>query len=217
MTVINENDTVATDEICFGDNDSLAALVTNLVEADLLVVLTDQNGLYTADPREHSDAELLNEAEANDESLKAMASGGSSLGRGGMVTKLEAAQRASRSGASTVIANGRHDNVLQAIYRGERVGTYLAGNQRLASKKQWMAGQMHSSGSLVLDAGAVAVLKDSGKSLLPVGVVAVNGKFQRGELVSCLDVTGAEVARGLTNYSCEEANLIKGMSSQPYF
>lgn len=214
MTVINENDTVATDEICFGDNDSLAALVTNLVEADLMVVLTDQNGLYTADPRQDSKATLLHEVDANDDSLMAMASGGTSLGRGGMVTKLQAAQRASRSGASTIIANGRQENVLQAIQQGEQVGTLLAGNQRLASKKQWMAGQMHSSGSLVLDKGAIEVLTGSGKSLLPVGVLSVNGTFQRGELVSCLDGNGVELARGLTNYSSAEADSIKGMSSQ---
>ena len=214
LCVVNENDTVATEEICFGDNDSLGALVTNLVGADLLVILTDQDGLYTADPRRDPSAELITAANATDKNLIAMASGSSSVGRGGMVTKLLAAQKANRSGASTIIANGRQADVLTRLQQGEEIGTLLQAQQRLASKKQWMAGQMHSQGSLVLDAGAVKVLQQSGKSLLPVGVVDVKGVFQRGELVSCCDLAGEEVARGLINYSSTEAASIKGKSSK---
>ncbi|RBP52669.1 glutamate 5-kinase [Arenicella xantha] len=214
LTVINENDTVATDEICFGDNDSLGALVANLVEADLLVILTDQNGLYTADPRSNPDAELLFEAQADDESLMAMASGGSKLGRGGMLTKLSAAQKASRSGASTVIANGREERVLERLYAGELLGTYLHASERVASRKQWMAGQMKISGTLHLDAGASKVLKEAGKSLLPVGVTSIDGQFKRGELVSCVDPEGNEVGRGLVNYHADEASKIIGKPSE---
>ena len=213
LAVINENDTVATDEICFGDNDSLAALVTNLVDADLLVILTDQDGLYTADPRRQPDAQLLHEVEANDQNLMPMASGGSELGRGGMVTKLGAARKASRSGASTIIANGRLDDVLQRLYQGETLGTLLRANDRLASKKQWMAGQMRLQGTITMDAGATRVVQESGRSLLPVGVTRVDGEFQRGELVSCVDAEGREVARGLINYSADEARQIIGKSS----
>jgi len=213
LSVVNENDTVATDEICFGDNDNLAALVANLVEADILVILTDQNGLYTADPRSNPDAQLLHEVDANDASLMAMASGGSVIGRGGMVTKVGAAQTASLSSASTIIAHGRENSVLKRIYDGEVLGTLLLANKRLKSKKQWMAGQMKISGVVSLDDGAVAVLKQSGKSLLPIGVVAVDGTFGRGELISCVDPQGVEIARGLSNYSSQEAEKIKGKAS----
>lgn len=214
LTVVNENDTVATEEICFGDNDSLGSLVANLVEADLLVILTDQNGLYTADPRSNPDAELLHEVCANDESLMAMASGGSSLGRGGMVTKLSAAQIASRSGADTVIASGREVDILQRLYNGEILGTLLKASDRVASKKQWMAGQMRLTGKVLIDDGAVDVLQLSGRSLLPVGVTSVEGDFKRGELVSCVSLAGDEVARGLCNYNADEARLIVGLSSE---
>jgi len=214
LTVVNENDTVATDEICFGDNDSLGSLVANLVDADLLVILTDQNGLYTSDPRSNPDAELLHEVSANDDSLMTMATGGTSLGRGGMVTKLSAAQIASRSGASTIIANGREQGVLERLYQGEVLGTLLTASQRLASKKQWMAGQMKIAGKVVIDQGAVKVLQQSGRSLLPVGVVSIDGDFMRGELVSCVDEAGVEVARGLCNYSSEDSKLIIGKASQ---
>lgn len=213
LTVVNENDTVATDEICFGDNDSLAALVANLVGADLLVILTDQDGLYTADPRGNTDAELIGQADANDENLLPMASGGSDLGRGGMVTKLQAAQSASRSGASTVIAGGREENILSRLQDGEQLGTLLLANQRLASKKQWMAGHMRAQGRVVIDEGAERVLRESGRSLLPVGVLSIEGNFQRGELVSCITTQGVEVARGLINYSSSEADSIRGRSS----
>jgi len=159
LSVVNENDTVATDEICFGDNDNLAALVANLVDADLLVILTDQNGLYTADPRSNPDAKLLSEVDANDDSLAAMASEGSSVGRGGMITKLIAAKTASLSGASTIIASGREVDILQKLYQGETLGTLLTSSNQLASKKQWMAGQMKVAGSVVIDSGAENVIK----------------------------------------------------------
>jgi len=162
LTVVNENDTVATDEICFGDNDSLGSLVTNLVEAELLVILTDQDGLYTEDPRSNPNAELLHQVAANDDSLISMATGGSSVGRGGMVTKLSAAQIASRSGASTIIANGREHHILERLYRGEELGTLLIASDRVTSKKQWMAGQMRISGKVVVDPGAAKVLLQSG-------------------------------------------------------
>ena len=213
LAVINENDTVATDEICFGDNDSLGALVANLVDADLLVILTDQDGLYSKDPRAHKDAELIKEAEADDEKLLAMASGGSVLGRGGMITKLTAAQKASRSGCSTVIANGRTNDVLKNIFTGKLLGTLLNAKSRLASKKQWLAGQMKICGAVTFDDGAKKVLQSSRKSLLPVGVRQVSGTFSRGELISCIDQAGVEIARGLSNYNHLEALKICGISS----
>ena len=214
LTVVNENDTVATDEICFGDNDSLGALVANLEEADLLIILTDQDGLYTADPRTNPDATLLTEGDASDESLMSMASGGSKLGRGGMVTKLTAAQKASRSGASTIIANGREPQVLERLFGGEVLGTLLSARDRMASRKQWMAGQMKISGKLMVDDGAARVLREQGKSLLPIGVTAIEGAFKRGELVSCVDPVGREVARGLVNYNAQEASKIIGRPSE---
>nr|WP_229794200.1 glutamate 5-kinase [Arenicella chitinivorans] len=214
LTVVNENDTVATDEICFGDNDSLGALVANLVEADLLVILTDQNGLYTADPRSNPNAKLLTSGDASDESLMSLASGGSKLGRGGMVTKLTAAQKASRSGASTIIANGREPQVLERLFGGEVLGTLLTARDRMASRKQWMAGQMKISGTLMVDEGAARVLREQGKSLLPIGVTAIEGAFKRGELVSCVDPAGKEVARGLVNYHAQEASKIIGRPSE---
>lgn len=213
LPIVNENDTVATDEICFGDNDSLGALVANLIDADLLVILTDQDGLYTADPRSNSDAELIHQADAGDDSLLSMATGGSAVGRGGMITKLTAAQKASSSGASTIIANGRLPDVLLRCQQGEELGTLLLASDRLASKKQWLAGQMKTSASVTLDNGAARVLKESGSSLLPVGVSAVNGEFTRGELISCVDQHGKEIARGLTNYSSEELAKIAGCAS----
>ncbi len=214
LCVVNENDSVATDEICFGDNDSLGALVTNLIDAELLVILTDQQGLYSADPRTSNDAQLVDQAKANDDSLKKMASGGSQWGRGGMVTKLSAAQIASRSGADTVIANGRDEQILKKIYGGEKFGTLLTANARLASKKQWLAGQMHIAGSITIDSGAEAVLRKSGRSLLPVGAVSIEGEFKRGELLSCINQAGEEVARGLSNYHSDEAQKIAGQPSE---
>ena len=214
LTVINENDSVSTDEICFGDNDSLAALVANLVSADLLVILTDQNGLYTADPRTDSNVELVKQANSDDESLLKMASGGSIVGRGGMITKLIAAQSAGRSGASTIIANGREDSILQRLYAGEELGTHISASGRIASKKQWMADQLRLNGTLSLDTGAIKVLQSEGKSLLPVGVTNVIGDFSRGELIKCVDQDNNEVARGLINYNSQEVNKIMGKNSR---
>ena len=210
IPVINENDTVVTDEIKFGDNDTLAALVTNLVEADALIILTDQAGLYEVDPRKHADAALVQEAEAADPRLEAMAGGtGSALARGGMLTKVLAARRAARSGAHTVIASGREPDVLVRLVQGERIGTLLtAQTVPLAARKQWLADHLTVSGQLRLDAGAVKALMRDGKSLLPVGVTEVAGEFQRGEVVVCVDPGGREVARGLANYSAEETRRI---------
>lgn len=214
LSIINENDTVATDEIRFGDNDNLAALVANLLEADLLVILTDQQGLYSANPVTDKSAKLVQNAQANDDSLLAMASGGSAIGRGGMVTKLMAARTAARSGVSTVIASGREQDILGRLFEGEELGTLLSASQnKMAARKQWLAGQMQVSGKLILDDGAVKVLQQSGKSLLPVGVTKVEGSFERGELVSCIDAQGNEIARGLVNYKKEEAEKIIGKPS----
>lgn len=210
IPIINENDTVTTDEIRFGDNDTLAALVANLIEADLLVLLTDQTGLYTSDPRRDPAATLVRTAHAGDAALEAMAGGaGSTLGRGGMLTKVLAAKRAARSGASTVIACGREPNVLTRLAAGESVGTALvAETVSLAARKQWLADHVRLAGTLHLDEGAVRALAREGKSLLPIGVVAVDGVFGRGEIVGCFGPDGREVARGLVNYSSQEAARI---------
>jgi glutamate 5-kinase len=210
IPVINENDTVAIDEIKFGDNDTLAALVTNLVEADVLVILTDQAGLFTRDPRRHADATLVAEANATDPGLERMAGGaGSHLGSGGMLTKVRAARRAARSGAHTVIASGREPDVLLRLTRGEVIGTQLtAETMTLAARKQWLADHLQVRGRLTLDAGAVRALTQDGKSLLPIGVVDVSGEFERGEVVSCLDPQQHEIARGLVNYSAGETRRI---------
>jgi glutamate 5-kinase len=210
IPVINENDTVAIDEIRFGDNDTLAALVTNLVEADALVILTDQAGLYDRDPRKDGDARLVSDGRAGDPALEAMAGGaGSDIGLGGMATKVAAAKRAARSGAHTVIASGHEDDVLTRLARGERVGTQLVAERAtLAARKQWLADHLQVRGSLTLDEGAVRALTTQGKSLLPIGVVEVQGDFERGEAVSCLDGNRREVARGLANYSAAEARRI---------
>ncbi|VAW89916.1 Glutamate 5-kinase / RNA-binding C-terminal domain PUA [hydrothermal vent metagenome] len=214
IPIINENDTVATDEICFGDNDTLAALVVNLLEADLLVILTDQQGMYDKDPRHHADAVLLSELSADDESLAAMAGGGGLLGRGGMLTKVGAAKLAARSGAATVIASGHQPNVLQGILSGEMLGTLLyPDSEPVNARKQWLAGHLQSRGSLSLDEGAVKTLKERGGSLLPIDVKAVTGDFRRGELVVFLDTNGLEIGRGLVNYSAGEALKIIGHPS----
>ena len=215
VPVVNENDTVATEEIRFGDNDTLAALVANLVEADLMVILTDQAGLYECDPRTDPQACLVREGRAGDPALEAMAGAtGGNLGRGGMYTKVRAAARAGRSGTSTIIASGREAEVLSRIAAGDAIGTVLhAGQEPLAARKQWLAGQLKVRGRLRLDAGAVRVLRESGRSLLPVGVTAVEGDFERGELVACLGPDGSEVARGLVNYSAEESRRIMGQPS----
>lgn len=216
VPVVNENDTVATEEIRFGDNDTLAALVANLVEADVLAILTDQEGLFDADPRRNPEAALIREAYANDERLEAMCSDAPGvLGSGGMRAKVQGAARAARSGAATVIASGRDPQCLTRIRSGERVGTLLLpARERLAARKQWLANHLQVRGRLWLDDGAVRSLRESGRSLLPVGVSRVEGAFSRGELVSCMDPGGAEVARGLANYGADDARLIAGRSSR---
>ncbi len=215
VPVINENDTVSTDEIKLGDNDTLGALVTNLIEADCLVILTDQQGLYTADPRNNPDAQFVHEARAGDPELERMAGGaGSSVGTGGMLTKVLAARRAARSGAHTLIASGREPNVLLRLAQGELIGTQLiAEKATLAARKQWMADHLQMRGRLVLDDGAARALAAGGKSLLPVGVRLVQGDFERGEVIACVDEHGHEVARGLANYSAAEARRIAGRPS----
>jgi glutamate 5-kinase len=217
IPIINENDTVVTDEIRFGDNDTLASLVANLIEADALVILTDQSGLYSADPRKNPDAQFIQHAIAGDEALEQMAGGaGSTVGTGGMLTKILAAKRAARSGAHTVIASGREANVLVRLASGEAVGTHLRTEQaKMLAKKQWMADHLRVSGELHLDAGAVKVLRTDGKSLLPVGVIGVEGSFERGDVVACLDPQGQTVARGLVNYSsAETARILRQPSSE---
>jgi glutamate 5-kinase len=211
VPVINENDTVVTDEIKFGDNDTLGALVTNLVEADLLVILTDQVGLFTADPRHDANATLVATARAGAPELELMAGGaGSELGRGGMITKILAAKRAARSGAHTVIASGKEPDVLIRLANGENMGTFLqAETVPLAARKQWLADHVQVGGTIVLDAGAVTALVHEGKSLLPIGVIDVEGEFERGAVVACVTPERVEVARGLVNYNAEEARKIR--------
>lgn len=209
IPVVNENDTVSTKEITLGDNDTLAAAVSSLVEADLLLILTDQLGVYDKDPRLSQDARLINEAIAGDKSLKSMAGAGGALGRGGMISKVEAARKAANAGTVTVIAPGRETDVLPRLIDGEEIGTVLwARTERITARKQWLANQMQVRGSVVLDEGAARVLREAGKSLLPIGVTEVHGKFSRGDLVQCLDPEGSEVARGLVNYSHKETRQI---------
>jgi len=218
IPVINENDTVTTDEIKFGDNDSLAAMVANLIEADLLVILTDQLGVFDSDPRLNPDAKLISSAEVEDPKLEQVAGAvGGSLGRGGMVTKIKAGKRAARSGASTVIVGGRQDNVLLRVRNAEDIGTFLSpASGPVVARKQWLASHLQVRGTLTLDAGATRVLKQSGSSLLVVGVTNVEGNFQRGDMVACLDVEGREVARGLVNYNAEESRKLMGVSSSDF-
>jgi glutamate 5-kinase len=216
IPIINENDTVVTQEIRFGDNDTLAALVTNLIEAHLLVILTDQPGLHTRDPRRHDDAELITHADAGDPALEEMAGGvGSHLGSGGMITKILAAKRAARSGAHTVILSGHEQDALSRLAAGESIGTHLrAKTMTLAARKQWLADHLQVRGKLQLDDGAVQALLQNKRSLLPVGVAAVTGEFERGEVVSCLDSKGVEIARGLVNYNAAEtAKIVKTPSA----
>lgn len=210
VPVINENDTVVNDEIKFGDNDTLGALVANLVDADAYVILTDQKGLYTADPRRNPDAQFVHEAQAGNPELEAMAGGaGSSIGKGGMLTKILAAKRAAGSGTSTVIAWGREPDVLLRLTRGEAIGTLLvAPTHKNQARKQWMMDHLQLHGSVIIDAGAVRKLQSEGKSLLPVGMVAVDGEFSRGDVIAVRDPHGKEVARGLANYSSAEARLL---------
>lgn len=215
VPIINENDTVATDEIRLGDNDTLGALVTNLIEADCLIILTDQTGLYTADPRKEPTATLVQEAPAGDPELERMAGGaGSSVGTGGMLTKILAAKRAARSGAHTIICSGHEDQVLLRLAAGEAIGSQLIARQApLAARRQWLADHLQLRGGVVLDAGAVRALRDEGKSLLPVGVKGVTGEFERGEVVAIVNEGGHEIARGLINYSASETRRIAGKPS----
>lgn len=216
VPVVNENDTVVTDEIRFGDNDTLGALVTNLVEADLLVILTDQLGMFDADPRKNPDATRISSARALDSSLLAMAGAeGGALGRGGMATKVRAAQLAARSGAATMIVGGRIEDVLDRVHAGDDVGTFLVADKApMAARKQWLAGHLQMRGVLTLDEGAVRVLRERGVSLLPVGVKEVTGQFSRGEMVACVGPDGERVACGLVNYDSDEARKIMGVSSE---
>ena len=215
VPIINENDTVITDEIKFGDNDTLGALVANLVDADCLIILTDQQGLFTADPRKDASATLIAEARAGDPALEAMAGGaGTQYGRGGMITKVIAAKRAASSGAHTVIASGREENVMPRLANGEAVGTLLVSEtQPLNARKQWLADHLQLNGKLILDAGAVKALGE-GKSLLPIGVVEVQGEFERGAAVACLSPDGVEIARGLINYGSSDSRRITRRASQ---
>ncbi|GAC1606366.1 MAG: glutamate 5-kinase [Ramlibacter sp.] len=210
IPVINENDTVVNDEIKFGDNDTLGALVANLVEADALVILTDQKGLFSADPRKDPSATFVHEARAGDPALEAMAGGtGSALGRGGMITKILAAKRAAGSGASTVIAWGREPDCLLRLARGAAIGTLLlAPTQKNQARKQWISDHLQLRGAITVDAGAVAKLRDEGKSLLPIGMTAVEGDFSRGDVIAIRDAAGSEIARGLANYAAAEARLL---------
>jgi glutamate 5-kinase len=215
VPIVNENDTVVTDEIKFGDNDTLGALVSNLIDADALVILTDQPGLYTADPRRDPQATLLPKVIAGDPALERMAGGaGSTIGRGGMITKVLAAARAARAGASTVVCSGREPDVLVRLARGESIGTeFVAQTPRIAARKQWLVDHLRLRGSVRLDAGAVRALREDGKSLLPIGVVEVSGEFERGEVVAVLDPDGRELARGLINYASADARRIARRAS----
>jgi len=215
IPVVNENDTVVTDEICFGDNDTLAGLVSNLINADAMVILTDQDGLFDADPRTNAYASLITEAACNDDVLFDYAgTGHGELGRGGMLTKVRAARLAARSGTVTCIANGREFSLLEKLRSGSVIGTLLLPESGpLAARKQWLASHLKVKGTLILDEGAVTVLKNSGKSLLPVGIKAAKGHFKRGDMVSCVDEQGKPVARGLVNYNSEEAGKLLGKST----
>lgn len=215
IPVINENDTVVTDEIRFGDNDTLGAMVTNLVEADALIILTDQDGLYSADPRTDATATLIQKADATDAGLEKMAGGtASAIARGGMLTKVLAAKRAARSGASTVIASGRQPDILVRLASGESLGTLLvAATTPLAARKQWLADHLQVSGRLILDDGAAHALTHQGKSLLPIGVKGIEGEFERGAVVACIGSDAKDIARGLINYSSSESRRIAGKSS----
>jgi glutamate 5-kinase len=215
VPIINENDAVATDEIRFGDNDTLGALVANSVEAELLIILTDQQGLFERDPTLHPDAALVAQASINDSRLADMVGDSrSGLGRGGMITKLRAARLAARSGTATVIACGRERDVLTRVLSGEEVGTFLIPDiSPMLARKRWLAGQLKLKGALRLDDGAVRVLCSEGRSLLPIGVTAVEGEFKRGDLVACVDSRGIEVARGLVNYGADDTQRIMGSPS----
>lgn len=216
IPIINENDSVVTEEICVGDNDTLAALTANLISADVLVILTDQQGLYDDNPRINSKAKLISEALVSRKDIESMASStGGSLGKGGMYTKVIAAKRASRSGTATFIASGKEENVLLRLLAGESLGTLLIPDlEPLSARKQWLAGHLQVRGTLVLDKGAVVALQSGSKSLLPAGVIALTGKFQKGDMVACVNLDGNEIARGLSNYSLQDVTKIMQKSSE---
>ncbi|MDA3808320.1 MAG: glutamate 5-kinase [Thiomicrorhabdus sp.] len=215
VPIINENDAVVTDEICFGDNDTLGALTANLISADVMVILTDQHGLYDENPRENPNAQLISEAKVSRKDIEAMASPeGGSLGKGGMYTKVMAAKRAARSGTATLIASGREPDILPKLFLGDSFGTLLIPDlEPLTARQQWLAGHLQVKGTLVLDSGAVEMIRSSGKSLLPIGVKSQRGLFQRGEMVVCYDEAGHEVARGLINYAANESAKLLGQPS----
>ncbi|MES1933450.1 glutamate 5-kinase [Salinisphaera shabanensis T35B1] len=217
VPIVNENDAIATDEIRVGDNDTMAALAVNLLDADGLIILTDQSGVYDADPRQRPDAQRIDECDAHDPAVLGAAAGtGGALGRGGMRTKVLAARQAADSGAATVIADGLADDVLARIIRGESIGTLLTAGQnaRRAARKNWIAGQRQVRGAVRLDAGAVQVLRSAGRSLLPIGITAVEGNFRRGDLVACISPDGEEIAQGLANYDAREVRQLAGQSSE---
>ena len=216
IPIINENDTVATDEIRFGDNDTLAGLVTNLIDADRLLILTDQNGVFTDDPRKDINAKFIKSCDIDDPVLEEIAKGsGNSLGRGGMITKIKAAKLAARSGAQTIIANGLEKNIIYRLSQKELIGTKLTHKKKpISEKKQWLSNSLQSNGYLTIDEGAKKVLKINGKSLLPIGVTQVQGEFLRGDLVLCIDKNGKEIAKGLVNYNSEEVKKIAGNPSE---
>ena len=218
LPIVNENDTVAMDEIRLGDNDTLAALVANLIEADLLVILTDQKGLYTKDPRHHDNAKLISEGSATDPNFVSFAgSAGTNIGTGGMATKVIAAQRAARSGCATVIVSGREKDVLNRLQQGENIGTLLIpDNSQLVARKQWIAGHLNSQGKLWLDQGATDAIKSKGKSLLSIGVTKAEGEFNRGDVINCFDPAGSLIASGLVNYPKTDIDKISGKSSNQF-
>lgn len=215
VPIINENDAVVTDEICFGDNDTLGALTANLISADVMVILTDQHGLYDDNPRKNPNAQLISEAHVSRKDIEAMASPeGGSLGKGGMYTKIMAAKRAARSGTATLIASGRESDILSKLFKGDSFGTLLIPDlEPMTARQQWLAGHLQVKGALVLDSGAVEMVRSSGKSLLPIGVKSQRGLFQRGDMVVCYDESGHEVARGLINYAANESAKLLGQSS----
>lgn len=218
IPVINENDTVSTDEIRFGDNDTLAAMVAGQVHADLLIILTDQQGMFDADPRSNPDAKLLSSVRALDESLFEMAGGGGLLGRGGMVTKVRAARLAAKSGCPTLIASGDSDLVLSRLMSGEMLGTlFVTDNDRMTAHQQWLAAHLQTAGRLVIDAGAIEAITLKHRSLLPVGVKAVEGHFDRGDVVECVDTDGRRIAVGRVNFSSRSAEIVKGLASDKVF
>ena len=218
IPVINENDTVSTDEIRFGDNDTLAAMVAGQVHADLLIILTDQQGMFDSDPRSNPDAKLLTEVRALDDSLFEMAGGGGVLGRGGMVTKVRAARLAAKSGCPTLIASGESDRVLSRLMSGEMLGTLFSTDKdRMTAHQQWLAAHLQTAGRLIIDDGAVEAIKERHRSLLPVGVKAVEGHFDRGDVVECVDKSGKRIAVGRVNFSSQSADIIKGLASDKVY